>query len=69
MRDPRLQPMAGDVVAFGPQHQRERYVVDEVVGDMVFYFLDWRMNGVHFKCSMRQWREWNETGDVIFAAE
>lgn len=64
-QDVRTNPIAGDVVIYGPQHQRERVDVIAATDDKVFGLMN--ASGVLY--SKRQWLEWMATVEVLHIAQ
>ena len=66
-RDPRKQPMPGDVVIYGPQWQRERVEVDALdIPDMVVYRME---SGARMSVDLKTWREWMIGAEVLHVVE
>lgn len=67
MRDPRVDPLPGDEIIFGPQWQLERYAVLRAKDGLVQYQMG-PMRAV-LQCTLKQWREWAQGGDVQVTAK
>lgn len=60
-RDPRINPLPGDVLIYGPQWQLERC---EVIG-LIKHGVRYRLWGGEVACLIGQWREWMRGAEVI----
>lgn len=63
MRDPRLDPIAGDVLIIGPQWQSERYEVLTSPAGKVRYQLG-PMRAV-LETDIKRWREWAKGAEIV----
>lgn len=60
-RDPRQDPLPGDVFMIGPQWQSERYEILGVGTNIVHY----RMSEALLSASLRDFRDWAKHADVL----